>query len=213
MSSFADTVGRHAAVLDASVLINFLAMKCSLRVLQALGCCGVVPQVRAEVKRCPLTRKSLGDRWSEPPLSILSDWQLDDDGYELYVDLHVDGRLGKGEAASLAYACRQHGSLLCDDTAVPLVIERRGLDVPLLTTLDILRKCVDAAVIDRVSVRDAIVSGLVHSKMATPSEHAAWLQELEIDPSAYRCRLRGGASRKDEMAWVEEQGTLDFKRK
>lgn len=186
MSSFADQTDGNGIVLDASVLINLLAMDCSPAVLRAFGRCGVVPEVRDEVKRCPISRQTLGERWREQPLSLLEHWHLDEEDYELYVELHVDDRLHKGEAASLAFASRRNHSLFCDDTAVPRVIERRGLNVPLLTTLDALRICVDRAVVQVGAVREAIISGLQYCKMATPANHLVWLQELEITPLVCR---------------------------
>lgn len=148
-------------MLDASVVINLLATE---RAWEIVTCQGmrpaVTPQVIAETRRCPVTKRPFDQVQhplrTSPNVEVLS---LSERELELFVELAAE--LGDGEAASIAVAKERALPLALDDRRARKLASSRYPDLELIWTTQLLN---DPAVIATFPLDAAVFQKLARDR-------------------------------------------------
>lgn len=172
-------------VLDASVLINALATGRMTEVLTAVAArCLVTDQAFAEVWTNPretprLKRPGLLEPWVAS--GTLSRETLGGDALMTYVDLigaDPPDDLGDGEAATIALAASLGAIAALDDTKAIGICRKRFVGVPIVTTLDLLKRVSALSALPETELHTAIFDALRFARMRVPAEHDAWVRQV-----------------------------------
>lgn len=169
-------------VLDASVLINFVATGRMAEILAALDLPAlVVEQAFREVNvdprdrsRCPgLLQAFVAER-------IIERVKLPDFAIEVFLDLVSDGSddLGDGESATIAYAAASSCMVALDDARAVGVCRRRFGHVPIASSIDILRDSRVCSALGEAGLADCVYSALRLARMRVPRLHEQWVRGL-----------------------------------
>jgi predicted nucleic acid-binding protein len=189
MNSRHDIFG-SGLVLDASVVLNLLAVESLGPLVHALPPSTIVDKAAVEITRHPRT----GERGAGVLKSILSKAlrveKLDDDDAQKFLELvsaAPPDDLDDGEAATLAYSSRR-GLVCVIDERKALRVAKESFDGrPALTTVGLYRELLQSSALGRDVVAGCTRDSLRYGRMRVLEEDVRWVLELVGTDFATSC--------------------------
>ncbi len=183
---------RIPIVVDASVVINLNATACAAAILQCLpNPFRVTTNVFAE-----LSQGEQSGHDDAAKLRKLTDQgafrivRLGDPENETYRSL-IEGRaadtLDDGEAATIAYAVKNHAIALIDERKATRLCSQRFPSLVIVSTVDLLLHPEVAVELGERGQRDAVLAALLEARMSVPQEHIGRVVNLIGSEQAASC--------------------------
>ena len=141
----------HKVVLDTSVIINYANVNRLHLLLRVIDEIAFVPDVTREVTR-EHQRIALGSMLMESQCSFIDDDALSSEA----IDLASRTGLGRGECFAYHHARENNCYLASDDRRAIRIFARIGENVPIITSVDILKLVLQEKVIDDVEAAEIV---------------------------------------------------------
>jgi len=169
-------------VLDASVLINLIAMDAVAELLRALPGRAIVEEITLlEVLHDPRdgssARAILDDLFRR---GLLQEERMGDSALKTFLSLtgaQPPNDLADGEAATLAHALQHDGAAITDDKKASRIAHTLFPHLKVYCTLDILSSAPAIAALTSDEISLAVYQALIYARMRVPLRFDAWVRQ------------------------------------
>ena len=178
-------LGNTPLVLDASVVINFLATGIPEQLLRTIGASIIVADEAAgEVRRHPISHEDAGPIIAEWVASgLIQRVELNSQARVIFHDLVADdlaGGLDDGEAATIAVAVTYNSAAVTviDEKKAGRIFAEKWPERQLIDTVTLLMQREIRGSLPEDQFGNSIFSALKHARMRVRKEHMSWVVPL-----------------------------------